>query len=366
MMHNMEDEEYEIICSESGYILRAFAAPAPSSDLYALAAEAEPSPMYYVSIGAFYMALCDGRQIRMTAYIAPAIRLYKRIGDRFKPITRSSMSKNRPDLNDLYITYDQCTTVMLHFFVQVAYMMDPSLDIESLMSRKHDDSCMMETIRWIQNLEAAIRLAVSRLSAHQTVADGDRMKHVFAKGYAAAAFPYVYLLFHEHLLHNTIRHSSHPLGKRRLLPMLVLIVEGYIVYGSGRTAMLSAHRSSSSQERLLGALNLSLKQRAEENAAKLLSEEAETEARARRKAEKKRAKRARCKQKKKEAEVEAPPSEAHNEGGMVDDGDESDKDSVEWLMDDFPDFTPMLKRIKRGSLLSPEADPFIPTASQHI
>lgn len=344
-----EQSDYEILCTASGYILRAFPAAAPAIAPYTMYADSPP--MYYISIGAFYMALCDGSQIFMTAFIDSSIRLYRKVGKRFFAISRSGVKESKLTLNDLYITYDQCTTVMLHFFVQIAYIMDPTTNIEALMHKKHDDTCMTSTIQWIQNLEYAIKLTSAKLSVSDNAIESDRLKHVFAKGYGVAALPYLYMLFQQHLLHITVRSPmcKHPLGKRRLLPMIALLIEGYMVFNSTQIDAYKDCRSIASQNVILLRLNLSMAQQAETNAKKLITEEMQEEDKLKRKAEKKRAKRLRKKQKKEIATIE-----------QKEDDTESDLDSVEILMDEFPQFSIMRRRWNTLSSLSPDADPFIP------
>jgi len=361
----MDDhEEYEILCTGTGYILRAHSAPPPRVEPFSVTNDGGDLPsIYYISIGAFYMALCDGHQLFMTANIDSSIRLYTKVGARFIAISKSAACRTQKlTLNDLYITYDQCTTVMLQFFVQITNLMDPSIDIEKALLRlKRNDDCIITTIHWIQNLEVAIQLMTSRLSVHDIVRERDRVRHMFAKGYGAAAFPYAYLLSKEYLLHTTLRnYSTHPLGAKRLLPMLSVVVEGYIVYNSSRTTSFDCYRSISAQNALLFKLNLSKIQKAEENANKLLSEEEIESERARRKAEKKRAKRLRHKHNKKAS------SASNVVDAIIDSTEEeieadaiSEKDSVDIMMDEFPEFSSMYRKLRMTSL-SPYANPFVP------
>lgn len=347
----MDDHsDYEILCTASGYILRAFLAPAPAAR-----PNDDMPPIYYLSIGAFYMALCDGSQVFMTAFIDSSVRLYRKVGRRFYAIDRSAIDK-KLTLNDMYITYDQCTTVMLHFFVQVAYIMNPTINVEEMMQQKHNDACVMETIQWIENLEVAIKTTTSKLSARNDVSEDDRLRHVFAKGYAVASLPYVCMLSTTKSLHSTIRRSKHTLGRRRLLPMIAIVIEGYLVYNSTQTESYKDCRSMIAQNEILLRLNLTLAQQAEANAAQLLSEEVQAEKQAKRKAEKKRIKRLRKKHRK-----EAVAAAIESSCSTTDDGTESDLDSVEILMDEFPGFSIMRRQLKAQAIgLSPDADPFVP------
>lgn len=343
-----DDYPFEILVTESKYILRAeIAPPPPNCPPYQLDFDRQPVDICYINIGSFYTALCGGAPLAMIARISDQIRMFRRTGPaKYKIIEMHERDKYRFCLGDVYICYSQCVLVMFEFFLQIAQVLDPTANVSSLHNKQVCDEDMHATMYWIQNLEWSTRLTAAKLAGQKL------QRNTSLHCYNSLAMPYAYLLYTQHLMHTTIKKSHHCLGKRRLVPMLALMLEGYVLYNSSLKEEFKTYRSTSMQTMLMLKLNQDLLQRANELGEQLIQEEEADKQKMQRKLkrnqmkrQKKKAERQRCKKALEAAQDHCVPTSDDVSPIEGEEGD-SDTDSVIIIMDaEYPEWLKAMHRL---------------------
>lgn len=336
------EQPFELLVTEGNYLLRAYAAPPPDIPPYKLDLERSSALVYYVNIGSFYSALCNGAPIAMIALISEKVTIFRRAGAaRFDIIEKHERDKYRFCLGDVFICYSQCVTVMFDFFTQIAGYLDPETDVASLHHKQICDEDMHATMYWIQNLEWSTRLTAAKLAGQE------EQQPACMQRYNTVSMPYAYLLYTQHLMYATIKKSHHNLGKRQIVPLLAFMLEGYIFYSSSLTEKFESYRSTSMQTMLMLKLNQDLLQRANRLGDQLLQEEEEEKQKNMRKLQRKQTKRQKRKaarQKLNPAVEEVSVMDKHVDPPIND--VDSDDDSVIIIMDaEYPEWLKAMHRL---------------------